>query len=115
MASTKMITTTMRMNTTGMMTETSPVRLHAYVTGRVQGVGFRYFVMQAAMERELSGWVRNLYDGRVEVMAEGDHDAINGLLVQLRRGPVSAMVEEVKYEFSAGEGKHTRFNVLPTG
>lgn len=115
MSSTMMITTTMKMDTKGMMTETSPLRLHAYVSGRVQGVGFRYFVMQTAMERKLSGWVRNLYDGRVEVMAEGEHEAINGLLIQLRRGPVSAVVEDVKVDFSVGEGKHARFTVLPTG
>lgn len=97
------------------MSEPQNFRLHAYVTGQVQGVGFRYFVVQAAMERDLTGWVRNLYDGRVEVLAEGEHEALNGLLVQLRRGPVSAIVENVKYEFSNARGDHTRFSVLPTG
>ncbi|MBG0786168.1 MAG: acylphosphatase [Anaerolineaceae bacterium] len=97
------------------MSEPSLLRLHAHVSGSVQGVGFRYFVMQAAMERHLTGWVRNRHDGRVEVMAEGEHDALNGFLIQLRRGPVSAFVEDVQYDFSEGEGKHTRFSVLPTG
>ena len=53
------------------MSETSNYRLHAFIQGRVQGVGFRYYVMQAAQDYHLTGWVRNLYDGRVEVVAEG--------------------------------------------
>ena len=97
------------------MPEKQNLRLHAYVTGRVQGVGFRYFVMQAAIERNLTGWVRNRYNGQVEVLAEGEHDALNGFLVQLRRGPVSAVVENVQYDFSDAKGDLTRFNVLPTG
>ena len=97
------------------MPEKQNLRLHAYVTGRVQGVGFRYFVMQAAMDRNLTGWVRNRYNGQVEVLAEGEHDALNGFLVQLRRGPVSAVVENVQYDFSDAKGDHTRFAVLPTG
>jgi acylphosphatase len=97
------------------MPEKQNLRLHAYVTGRVQGVGFRYFVMQAAMDRKLTGWVRNRYNGQVEVLAEGEHDALNGFLVQLRRGPVSAVVENVQYDFSEGREEHTQFNILPTG
>ena len=97
------------------MSETPLLRLHAHVSGRVQGVGFRYFVMQTAMERHLTGWVRNRFDGRVEVMAEGEHEALNGFLIQLRRGPVSAVVEDVQYNFSNARGDHTRFMVLPTG
>ena len=97
------------------MPENQNLRLHAYVSGSVQGVGFRYFVMQAAFERHLTGWVRNLHDGRVEVLAEGEHEALNGFLIQLRRGPVSAFVEDVKVDFSNARGDHTRFSVLPTG
>jgi acylphosphatase len=97
------------------MSEASPLRLHAWVSGRVQGVGFRYFVMQNAQTLGLTGWVRNLHDGRVEVLAEGEHDALNGFLVQLRRGPVSAFVEDVQYDFSNARGDYPRFSVLPTG
>ena len=97
------------------MSETSPLRLHAYVSGRVQGVGFRYFVMQNAETLGLTGWVRNLRDGRVEVVAEGPHEALDRLLEALRKGPMSAEVGDVAYEFSDAKDKHTRFAVLPTG
>ena len=95
------------------MSDTSPLRLHAYVSGRVQGVGFRYFVMQAAIDCHLTGWVRNLHDSRVEVVAEGPHEALDQLLAALRKGPMSAVVEDVKYDFSDAKGNHPRFNVLP--
>ena len=96
------------------MTETQDYRLHARITGVVQGVGFRYFVMQSAQELGLTGWVRNRWDGSVEVTAEGPHNALNTLLVKLRRGPLSAEVEDVQYEFSDSKGEFQRFGVLGT-
>ena len=69
---------------------------HFLISGRVQGVGFRYFV-QACAEREgLGGWVRNLADGRVEVVAEGDRESVDRLERQIRRGPAGARVEHVE-------------------
>jgi acylphosphatase len=65
------------------------------ISGRVQGVGFRYFAQAAAVREELSGWVRNLPDGRVEVSAEGDHEQIARFEAQIRRGPRGAMVDQV--------------------
>lgn len=97
------------------MSDNTPLRFHAYVTGQVQGVGFRYFTLQAAQELHLTGWVRNLYDGRVEVMAEGDPLALNQFLARLRRGPIGAGVDDVKYDFSEAKGDFTRFTVLMTG
>ena len=96
------------------MSEASPLRLHAWVSGRVQGVGFRYFVMQNAQTLGLAGWVRNLHDGRVEVVAEGPHEALDRLLAALRKGPMSAEVAEVLYDFSEAKNEHTDFNILPT-
>lgn len=96
------------------MTETQDYRLHALITGIVQGVGFRYFVLQSAQELDLTGWVRNRWDGRVEVTAEGSHNALNTLLVKLRRGPLSAEVQDVQYEFSDSQGEFKRFGVLST-
>ncbi|TMD54260.1 MAG: acylphosphatase, partial [Chloroflexi bacterium] len=61
--------------------------LHAYVHGRVQGVGFRYFVAQKAQSLGLRGYVRNEYDGSVEVLAQGPRPALEHLLTYLRRGP----------------------------
>jgi len=92
------------------MSETSPLRLHAWVSGRVQGVGFRYFVMQNAQTLGLAGWVRNLHDGRVEVVAEGPHEALDRLLAALRKGPMSAEVAEVAYEFGNAKGEFDGFH-----
>ncbi len=96
------------------MPEQGKLRLHAKITGRVQGVGFRYFVLQNANDLSLTGWVRNLWDGRVEVTAEGPHDNLNQFLVKLRRGPLSADVENVDYDFSDAKGEFQRFAVLHT-
>lgn len=65
------------------------------VTGRVQGVGYRYFTRQAAAELGLRGGVRNLRDGSVEVEVAGDAEAIEALRERLRQGPAMARVEEI--------------------
>ena len=91
------------------MSEIENSRLHAYIKGRVQGVGFRYYVLQAAQSLHLSGWVRNLLDGRVEVMAEGLHADLNQLLIKLRQGPISAQVSDVEYTFSKAQGDFNGF------
>ena len=67
------------------MNEHNIHRLHFHVEGMVQGVGFRYFVLRSAQKLGLTGWVRNRYDGRVEVMAEGTLTSLNRLLQELRR------------------------------
>ena len=77
------------------------MRLHAVVTGRVQGVGFRWFVRERAARLDLAGWVRNLADGRVELEAEGEADAIGALKRDLARGPDGATVSSVD-ELEAG-------------
>jgi acylphosphatase len=65
----------------------------AVVSGRVQGVGFRYFAHRAAREAGISGWIRNLPDGRVETLAEGEEDAVRRYLDRLRVGPVASRVD----------------------
>ena len=66
------------------------------VSGRVQGVGFRWFVLHAAREIGLSGTVRNLADGRVEVLASGAAGALDKFEEQLTRGPASARVDTIQ-------------------
>jgi acylphosphatase len=66
------------------------------VGGRVQGVGFRYFVQETARREGIGGWVRNLGDGRVEAFAEGDVDSIARFERQLRAGPSTARVGHVE-------------------
>jgi acylphosphatase len=63
------------------------VRVHVFVEGWVQGVSFRYHTVQEAIRLGVSGWVRNLPDGRVEAIYEGPRDAIEELLAWTRRGP----------------------------
>ena len=71
-------------------------RLRIVVTGRVQGVGFRYFTHSRAGELGLTGYVRNLPDGNVEVEAEGEHEKLDTLVEALRQGPGMAHVLELK-------------------
>jgi len=70
----------------------------AVVSGRVQGVGFRFFAERAAREARVHGWVRNLPDGNVETVVEGDEAAVTGYLEQLRRGPLGAKVISLSAE-----------------
>jgi len=67
-----------------------------YVSGRVQGVGFRYFAQAKATELDLHGWARNLDDGRVEIYAIGHADRLNDLAAALHIGPRSADVRGVE-------------------
>lgn len=71
-------------------------RAHFFVRGRVQGVGFRYHTRAEAERLGLSGWVRNLPDGGVEVQAEGPSDRVNELIAWCRIGPPSAKVERLE-------------------
>lgn len=73
-----------------------PVRVHGWVHGRVQGVGFRFFVVRHARDLGLAGWVRNLADGRVEFVAEGPQPAVEALVRLVRRGPAGAVVADVE-------------------
>ncbi|MBM3821106.1 MAG: acylphosphatase [Acidimicrobiia bacterium] len=65
------------------------------VSGRVQGVGFRWFTRDAAVREGVTGWVHNLPDGRVEAFVEGDADAVDRVERALRRGPGGARVDRV--------------------
>ncbi|GAA4777303.1 acylphosphatase [Stakelama sediminis] len=68
------------------------------VTGRVQGVFFRNWTVQAARELEITGWVRNRRDGSVEILATAAEEKLNDLIQKCRTGPPRSQVESVKYE-----------------
>jgi acylphosphatase len=70
--------------------------IHLEIRGRVQGVGFRWYVMEIGRELGLSGWVRNRPDGNVELAAAGDRAAIDKLEAAVKAGPGGARVEEVR-------------------
>ena len=95
------------------MAESSSI--HILVEGRVQGVGFRYFVQAQANQLTLTGWVRNLEDGRVEILAEGDKNSLLELLDHVRSGPRGSFVSEVRFEWLAPTGNHKYFMIAPTG
>ena len=96
------------------MTDTPKARFHAIVKGYVQGVGFRYYVLDAAVALGVNGWARNLWDGDVEVMAEGERDALVKLIAILRRGPRAAHVSGVDVEWGEYQGEFSSFNVKST-
>jgi len=96
------------------MEEASKARFHATVEGRVQGVGFRYFVLDNAVSLGLAGWVRNRYDQSVEVMAEGEREGLDRLVTLLWKGPRSSFVTNVKIEWQAFQGEFSRFSVRST-
>lgn len=81
------------------------------VSGRVQGVGFRFFVQRAASIEGLHGWVQNLPDGRVEISAEGEAEAVTRFERQLRQGPPAARVDEVDTTERAATWLETGFGV----
>lgn len=70
--------------------------IHLEVRGRVQGVGFRWFIVEKAEQLELAGWVRNRPDGNVEIAAAGPPEALTKLETAARSGPRGARVEEVR-------------------
>ena len=74
-------------------------RFHAIVTGRVQGVGYRASAAHEGRRLGVSGWVRNRYDGTVEVDAQAEQPALDSFLVYLRHGPAGARVKSVDVEW----------------
>lgn len=83
------------------------------VSGRVQGVFFRAHTQRKARDLDLSGWVRNLFDGRVELVAEGEEEKIATFLEWVKVGPPLAQVENVEITWSTPQGEqgfHTRYS-----
>lgn len=86
-------------------------RLRLRIEGDVQGVGFRYSCRQEALRLGLTGWVRNLKDGSVEVVAEGPEAALQSLANWCRRGPAYARVDAVHPEILPALGGFVSFNI----
>jgi len=86
-------------------------RLSATIEGRVQGVGFRNFVENQALALDLTGWVRNLYSGEVEVIAEGEEKQLSILADLLQRGPSAAYVTHTRLEWQDATGEFSAFVV----
>lgn len=82
-----------------------------FVSGNVQGVGFRLFVLRVAEKLEISGYARNLFDGRVEVLAIGSDSRLSELKAALERGPRFATVAKVLEEPAGTEGHRNGFTI----
>jgi acylphosphatase len=82
------------------------------VSGRVQGVGFRWFTRDVAMREGVTGWVRNLFDGRVEALVEGESEAVTRVERALRTGPRGSRVEKVVIEVEDPSGRHHGFEIV---
>jgi acylphosphatase len=84
----------------------------AVAKGRVQGVGYRAFCADAAMRLNVDGYARNLPDGRVEVVAEGDEATLRQFVERLREGPPLGRVDEVEYRWEAPTGEYRGFEAV---
>ncbi|MDY6937671.1 MAG: acylphosphatase [Cyanobacteriota bacterium] len=84
--------------------KSSLTHVRAYISGRVQGVGYRYSTAREAERLAISGWVRNLPDGRVEAVFEGVPEVVEQMLDWCHRGPAGAAVENVTIENRAHQG-----------
>ncbi len=87
------------------------VRAHVFVSGLVQGVFFRQKTKRQAESRGVRGWVRNLEDGRVEAVFEGEAADVNALVDFCKKGPGGAQVTNVAVEFEKASGEFRNFNV----
>ncbi len=95
------------------MTESTPQlkRAHVFISGRVQGVGFRYNTVYMAQRLDLTGWVRNLWDGRVEAVFEGPAEVVEQAVAWCRHGERPARVEQVNISYETPTGEFRSFRV----
>ena len=73
-------------------------QFHLIVSGMVQGVGFRYYTERLALSKQIKGWVRNLSDGTVEMVAQGNEDPLSAFIDEIRKGPGFSRVDEVNIQ-----------------
>ena len=91
---------------------TNKMQARIYISGFVQGIGFRYFVRANAKRLKLTGWVRNLPDGRVEALTQGSKEAIEKLVKFCEKGPFMSNVKSVQVEWGTGEEKFIDFKTI---
>lgn len=89
-------------------------RARVFVRGRVQGVNFRYYTQLEASKSGVKGWVRNLMDGRLEAVFEGEREAVERMIGWIQSGPSAAQVEDVVVEWEAPTGEYSDFRVRMT-
>ncbi|HTR44799.1 MAG TPA: acylphosphatase [Thermodesulfovibrionales bacterium] len=89
----------------------TPARAHLFIRGRVQGVFYRAFTRGVADELGLNGWVRNLFDGRVEALFEGDRQKVEEAIQRCSKGPPGAKVDDVEMRWEEYRGESKDFNI----
>jgi len=87
------------------------VRAHLLIFGRVQGVSFRYYIQDIAQSLRIKGWVKNCWDGKVEVVMEGEEDKVKELIDWCYHGPGSAIVEKVDIKWEKYRGEFSTFGI----
>lgn len=92
-------------------TETTATRAHVFISGRVQGVNFRWYTQRKAQELGLTGWVRNLWDGRVEAIFEGEEKAVRDAIAWCYIGPSSSRVDNVEVNHETPGSEFSGFQI----
>lgn len=88
------------------------IRAHVYIKGQVQGVFFRAWMRDAAQSLGLTGWVRNLEDGRVEAVFEGEKETVEAMIAKCKEGPPLAGVEHIDVIWEKATGEFSEFGVI---
>jgi acylphosphatase len=89
----------------------SKIRVHAIYGGRVQGVGFRFTAQRYANETGVTGYVKNLWRGQVEIVVEGEKEKVENFLERIKNGPLSHYIEDVKTDYSKYTGQFSDFHI----
>jgi acylphosphatase len=84
---------------------------HVFISGTVQGVGYRYFVRSNARQLGLTGWVRNVEDGGVESVFQGSKEKIEEMIALCRKGPMLSEVEHIGFEWEEAEETFSEFSI----
>jgi len=85
-------------------------RAHVFYSGNVQGVGFRFMAVDLAMKHKIIGWVKNVSDGRVELIAEGEESSVLNFLAEIKR-VLARYISEVKFNWEPATGQFKDFSI----
>lgn len=88
------------------------VRAHMYIHGNVQGIGYRYWMRSQARKLGLTGWVRNLSDGRVEAMVDGSKDKVEEIIIKCKQGPMLAGIKHLDIIWEKTKGEFEDFTIV---
>ncbi|MEM5777067.1 MAG: acylphosphatase [Candidatus Aenigmatarchaeota archaeon] len=87
-------------------------RVHVYISGKVQGVNFRWNTKLVADKLGIKGWVKNLLDGRVEIVAEGEDEKIETFLKYVKKGPLLAKIKKVEIKEEVFKNEFNEFSII---